>query len=224
MADPWAFGWTQVFTLIGFTITVIIAIAGFRTFGRWRREQIEQEKIAVAVEALSLAYEAKSVFARIRAENFSRTERNDALAQSEENLSDDPQASLKPHYRMVLDRLERNQEYFDRVYRLQPKFMAVFGPQTEAIFADLLGVRDQIEDAADLLIFDEQNLVESSDWWRQHRYDVLPDYGMGRRRPLRSAPPDRLGARIEQFRVEIEAICRPLLDARSKTIITRWWN
>jgi hypothetical protein len=36
MADPWAFGWTQLFTLVGFLITIIIAVTSFRTFGRWR--------------------------------------------------------------------------------------------------------------------------------------------------------------------------------------------
>lgn len=37
MTDPWAFGWTQVFTLVGFAITLFIAVGGFRTFERWRQ-------------------------------------------------------------------------------------------------------------------------------------------------------------------------------------------
>lgn len=31
MNDPWAFGWTQLLTLIGFVITIGIAVDGFRT-------------------------------------------------------------------------------------------------------------------------------------------------------------------------------------------------
>jgi hypothetical protein len=37
-SQAWAFGWTQVLTLIGFAITIGIAVSGFRTFGRWKRE------------------------------------------------------------------------------------------------------------------------------------------------------------------------------------------
>lgn len=32
MQDPWIFGWTQLLTIIGFAITIAIAIGGFRTF------------------------------------------------------------------------------------------------------------------------------------------------------------------------------------------------
>jgi hypothetical protein len=35
--DPWTFGWTQLLTIVGFAITISIAIGGFKSFGRWRR-------------------------------------------------------------------------------------------------------------------------------------------------------------------------------------------
>ncbi|SRR5258706_7982958 len=66
MNDPWSFGWTQLFTLIGFVITIVIAVGGFRTFGRWKREKIEEKRIDTALEALALVYEAKFIFESIR--------------------------------------------------------------------------------------------------------------------------------------------------------------
>src|SRR4051794_22993667 len=66
MADPWAFGWTQLFTLFGFLITIIIAISGFRTVGRWRREKLEERRIETAFDALSIAHETKFIFGNIR--------------------------------------------------------------------------------------------------------------------------------------------------------------
>jgi hypothetical protein len=56
MEKPWTFGWTQLLTIIGFCITIGIAIGGFRTFGRWKREKIEEKRIDVAIEALALTY------------------------------------------------------------------------------------------------------------------------------------------------------------------------
>jgi len=66
MSDPWAFGWAHVLTLIGFAITILIAIGGFKTFERWRREKIEERRIDIALEALSIAYESKAIFDRVR--------------------------------------------------------------------------------------------------------------------------------------------------------------
>jgi hypothetical protein len=60
MADPWTFGWTQLLTIIGFIITISIAVGGFRTFNRWKREKIEEKRIDIAIEALALVYEANS--------------------------------------------------------------------------------------------------------------------------------------------------------------------
>lgn len=53
MSDPWTFGWTQLLTIVGFIITICIAVGGFRTFGRWKREKIEEKKIEIAFEALA---------------------------------------------------------------------------------------------------------------------------------------------------------------------------
>jgi hypothetical protein len=34
MSNPWAFGWTQLLTISGFMITILIAAVGFRSFAR----------------------------------------------------------------------------------------------------------------------------------------------------------------------------------------------
>ena len=49
-----------------FSITLCIAFGSFRTFGRWKREQIEERKLDGALEALSIAYEAQMVFEDIQ--------------------------------------------------------------------------------------------------------------------------------------------------------------
>ena len=66
MINPWAFGWTQLLTIIGLLITVCIAVGSFRTFARWKREKIEETRIETAVEALAFAYEAPYIFHLIR--------------------------------------------------------------------------------------------------------------------------------------------------------------
>ena len=66
MNDPWAFGWTQVFTIVGLILTGSIATAGFRTFGKWKREKLEEKRIDAAIDALTLVHESKFIFDYIR--------------------------------------------------------------------------------------------------------------------------------------------------------------
>jgi hypothetical protein len=68
MDHPWSFGWTQLLTIIGLLITITIAIGGFRTFERWRKEKLEEKRIDIAIEALALTYEARFIFDSIRSE------------------------------------------------------------------------------------------------------------------------------------------------------------
>lgn len=66
MTDPWIFGWTQLFTLSGLILSALIAAFGFRTFGRWKREKLEERRIDIAFDALTTAYETKFIFQHIR--------------------------------------------------------------------------------------------------------------------------------------------------------------
>ena len=50
MNNPWAFGWTQLLTVLGFIITIGIAFGSYRTFERWKREKLEEKKLDVALE------------------------------------------------------------------------------------------------------------------------------------------------------------------------------
>jgi hypothetical protein len=55
-----------VVTAFGFVITAILAIAGLKTFSRWKREKLEEKRIEIAIDALAVGYEAQLVFERIR--------------------------------------------------------------------------------------------------------------------------------------------------------------
>jgi hypothetical protein len=55
-----------VVALLSLCVTIIIAIFGFSTFGRWKREQLEGRRIDIAFSALDLAYKTGHVFDHIR--------------------------------------------------------------------------------------------------------------------------------------------------------------
>jgi hypothetical protein len=80
MDNPWAFGWTQLLVTGGLLLTGIIGGFGLRTLNKWRREKIEEKKVDLALDAISLAYEAKGVFEGIRSPLVSTSEWNDMEA------------------------------------------------------------------------------------------------------------------------------------------------
>jgi hypothetical protein len=207
--DPWAFGWTQALTITGFVITILIALGGFRSFGRWRREQLEGKRIEIAIEALTIAYKTKFVFGHIRSVMASGGEWADMPMAPDDN---DDKRSRRGSFYAVFKRIELNKDYFDGVWALQPKFMAVFGPETENIFSKVHEARRNIEVAAQMLYQQavEPYRHEERDESTRKLYNELRGHiweGMGRL----SEKGDEVGVAIEAFKVEIEKVCLPLL-------------
>lgn len=117
MTDPWAFGWTQLLTIIGLCLTGGIAGFGFRTFDRWKREKVEEKRIEVAFDALTIAYETKFVFKIIRSPFASGYEWSD-MPHREGDTED--KRSRRGTYYASFKRIQNNKEFFERIWNLQP--------------------------------------------------------------------------------------------------------
>ena len=209
MQDPWSFGWTQLLTIIGFGITIVIAVGGFGSFKRWRREQLEGKRIDIAIEALTIAYKTKFVFEHIRSPFTSGGEWRDMPTAPDDT---EDKRSRRGTFYAVFKRIEHNKDYFNELWQLQPKFMAVFGPETESIFLKAHKARRNIEVAAQMLY--EQAMHphqrEERDESTRQLYDELRGHlwaGMSRV----ADKADEVSDLIEEFKVDIERTCLPLL-------------
>lgn len=205
MSAAWTFGWSQLLTIIGFIITVSIAIGGFRTFSRWKREQIEGKRIDIAIEALALVYESKFIFDHIRSEMSSPYEWKDMP----EGFGSEDQRNARAPFYAVLKRIEAQKEFFERVWKLQARCSALFGPKAEEAFLLMHCARREIEVSAEMLLRDpapavatEQNL----ETWNQFRADVWPAYGR------RAKGGDKVGQKLSDFTKQMESLCRPIVD------------
>jgi hypothetical protein len=207
MNDPWNFGWTQLLTIVGMAITVIIAIGGFGTFARWKREKIEESRIDVALKALALAYESTIVFDEIRSPLRSDFEW-EKMPNNNESL--DRRRARGSHW-TVLKRIDDRKDFFNRLWALQPTFMAVFGPETETIFSKLHGARNRIQYSAGTLISDvgidhDPSNQDMRNFYRQLRVDISCS------RDEAGREGDAVGRMILEFRSGIEDLARPIVD------------
>ncbi len=201
MNDPWAFGWTQLLTLIGFAITVGIAAGGFRTFGRWKREKIEERRIETAIDALALAYESKIVFRSIRSAFSHDFEYKNMPVTAGESQDE---RSLRGSYWAVGKRVSDNKEFFDRVWKLQPVVMAVFGEHMEDVFGKLHDARAFIQVASNTLTWDPPppNTNDNRQLAAQLRNDLWG--GVDEK--------DRVTISLDAFRRGIVVVCQPVVD------------
>ena len=203
MNDPWAFGWTQLLTIIGFCITAAIAVGSFRTFDRWRREKIEEKRLDVALEALSIAYEAQMVFEDIQRPFIGQYEWQNM---PDEEMEQEEKERRKPLY-AVINRLDRHVSYFERVLSLQPKFMAVFGSETKNIFMKLYRARSGIQTAIEVLMFmDHPIRPDEKGTVAQLRSDIWNTKGPG------VEEPERTKKLVLEFQNDIERMCGPLVS------------
>jgi hypothetical protein len=206
MTDPWAFGWTQILTLVGFVITALIAIGGFRTFGRWKREKLEEKRIDLALEALAFAHKSKFIFDSIRSAMAFSYEWDDMPVVAGE---DDNRRSSRGEFYAVFKRMGHNKEFFEKAWDLQVRCSAMFGMKAQELFLLMHRARREIEVSAEMLFRDPHTshpTPENLATWNQFRADVWEAYGA-------LAPEgDKVGKKLTAFRDGIEGLCRPVID------------
>jgi len=203
VSNPWTFGWTQVLTIIGFIITISIAFGGFRTFERWKREKIEERKMEIAYDFLALAYESKYVFDVIRSPVSFGSEYESMPRRPDES---DVEWNRRGPYYAILKRVEAHKDFFDRVFKIQPKCMAVFGESAEEIFLLVHRARREIEVSAQMLAWRDGFGTEASE---QMQRDIW-DHGDFEREK------DKVGEKLRSFRSKAEALCTNALKVQRK--------
>lgn len=159
MPTPWTFGWTQLLTIVGFIITIAIAIGGFRTFGRWKKERIEEKRIDTAIEALTLVYESKFIFDHIRSAMSFPYEWKDMPA----DYGPETQRNVRGSFYAILKRIDAQKEFFERAWKIQVRCTALFGSEVEEPFLLMQRARREIEVSAEMLLRDPEPSVRTQD-------------------------------------------------------------
>jgi len=210
MNDQWAFGWTQLFTAFGLITTIIIAIAGFRTFGKWRREKLEEKRIEVAIDSLALCYEARFIFDGIRSPLAYPGEWEDMPQTGPEK-----ERSQRGSFYAILKRVRASRDFFDRAWKIQVRCAAVFGAEVEDTFLLLQKARREVEVSAEMLYHDPYPANRTQDNWLQ--------WQRWRNNVWATTNDNAVTTQLEGFRKKLEMLCRPILDEQYNAKHRRWW-
>ena len=114
----------------------------------------------------------------------------------------------------ILKRISSYKDYFERAWKLQPRFTAVLGPSAEEIFLLMQRARREIEVSSQMLANTE---LRSGPDRKQFERDV---WEMGSHEPEK----DRVGTKLTEFRARTEALCRPIIDREFGRTGSLWWR
>lgn len=115
--------------------------------------------------------------------------------------SDDAWSRRGPYY-AVLKRIEAHKDFFERVFKLQPRCMAVFGESADKIFLLMHQSRRNIEVSAQMLCWQDGLPSELKE---QMRRDVTD-------RKEFEAEKDEVGRKLREFRAQAHSLCQPIID------------
>lgn len=203
-SDPWAFGLNQLLTVIGLLITLGIAAVGFRSFEKWKREKIEERRIDIALEALALAYEAGFIFDSIRSPMSFEGEWADL-----KGIDDPEKRRTAGPFFAILKRIEHHKDYFERVWKMQPRFMAVFGKDAADIFMKLHKARREIEVSARMLM----RSAATGEHYRDAKFREKLENDIWNV----DEKADKIAPKVKEFVEGVEKHCQPVVAHRYAT-------
>ena len=164
-----------------------------------------------AFDMLAVAYEAKYIFANIRGPMSFPYEWADMPDDTTETAD---QRNRRGSFYAILKRISLDKEYFESVWKLQPRCMAMFGAFVEDIFLLMHQARREVEVAAQMLgsncqLGDEMRTRLERDVWDMGDFE---------------SENDKVGKKLADFRARTEALCKPIIEREFRSIRLPWRN
>ena len=111
-ANPWQFGWDEVFQLLQVLAIAGAAVVGWLSVRTWRDEHRDRRKAELAEEAMGLLYNAPEVFKAIRDPGSMPGE---GTTRSKEHDEDPAESHARDQDFVPIERVIKQKAYFDRV-------------------------------------------------------------------------------------------------------------
>jgi hypothetical protein len=200
--------WIDIAQITSIFIASLVAVYGIEA---WRREFVGKRRIELAEEVLALFYQAKDVIGWIR---FPAGPTGESSTRKSETVETPHQKQIRDEAYVISKRLNEHSELFSRIRTLRYRFMAQFGKDASVPFDDLKSILDEILVAANLWVMLSQvdTCKHDPQQLQAHRAKIDERekilWGMGKDDPI--------SVRIESVVKDIERICRPHIDRKSK--------
>jgi hypothetical protein len=208
MSNPWVFGWDQIAAFANTAAIVFAAWIAKRGIREWREERLEARQSEVAEQALSLAYQASEVFARIRSPGGFSSEGSSRKPEPDET----PEEKRRRDTDFVpIERVANEGRFFEQVIEIRPRIDAVFGKGKAEPFNEFLRIRWEIIGAAhNLSQMRRRTHFGTPEQEQRHHEEVERNERIIWRWPRH----DPFGESLTQAVDSIDKLAAPLLESR----------
>jgi hypothetical protein len=177
---------------IGNAVTAGSAVAAaffaWRALETWKVETRGRRRSDLATSVLSDFYKVRSIIQQMRNAFY----RADEYADMPE---DAPGGSTALH--VIAKRMERHSDFFDTFQSRRFEFAAVFGPEHEKHYQEVIRILNEVQNAAQSLVNNEGDRSE---------------FSVSMRKILNRNEGDTIDGRVDAIVAEIETLCRPEID------------
>jgi hypothetical protein len=212
---------TEIISLAqaGAVITACWAIIS--GIGAWQREFIGKRKIELAEQVLARFFEIRDAIAVIR-NPFSSGQEGSSRNRSGHETREE--SELLDRAFIVFERYRTKEAVFAEFNTLKYRFMAAFGPGSEAIFSDTIGVMNSI--------FVSAQMLGSHYWQRQGRVEMEPEEAADHLKEMQrhqkifwdhGSEDDEIKKHLTDIQTRLDALVKPCFEEpmRSYEILTR---
>ena len=193
--------WTPLFTVIGSILAAFVGATLVAHFGfkQWREQRWIERREHLAEQVLADFYEVQGAFSWVRSPGtFSGEGETRSRPQSEEP----PELErLRNAYFIPIERMQAQKELFSRLAVARFRFIALFGKEAADSFKKIRKVQSDIELSA-------HELIENA------RHDQDETTKEMQRTIWSTTDTDDVTSTIDEAVAQMEAICRPILEAR----------
>ncbi len=197
------------------TIAILAAIwKAFYEVGAWKHEFLGKRKIELAEEVLGSFFEVQDAIEAIRNPMYGNTE---GTSRKKEEIETTSESKLLNRAYVIIERYSSHKEIFTRFKKLQYRFKASFGSDTEKLFIDTLNVINSIFASANVLAtyyWQRQGNTQMTEEERQihltdmHKYESILWAGFNDEDPIRN--------KLSEIQTELERITKPCFGKSRK--------
>lgn len=215
-SDMWAFGWDQLIGVANVAAVIGAACIGVWGVVNWKGERIETRQAEIGEEALALMYRALEIFDYIRSPGSFSIEGTSRVPQNSDETAEQKQE--RDYDFIPLERINNEQEFFNKVIEIRPSFKVVFGETSSAPLDKILELRSKIIGSARMMSHMRLRTHFRTDTQHQQHMDrtdeneiiLWKDYI----KAIDGTKDDPIDVELKQAKKELTTIVSPFLGKR----------
>jgi hypothetical protein len=191
-------------SIVTATTAVVGVVIALRSLDRWHREAVGKRRVELAEDVLAEFYEARDIIQAARSPLAYGGEGSTRKRFDDET---EDQARSRDAFYAIAERLQAKSEFFAKFNSQRYRFRTYFGETSLKPYEEVRGVYNEIIVAVRMLITTSRRGEDRVDPKLTEKWEKIIWWGLPEE--------DAIAKRLDDAIVEIEKVCRPIIQDAS---------